>query len=220
MPKNLVILPGDGYELSNQKKLIDYLSSKGFNVKWIQLMESDSQQLSYDDLLPENYCKYISSKIPPEFDSFYMYGISKGCYWSQVYASLNPHKVQKLLLIEPTTMKPDLLKNFELNRNNDFIQEYYDNPAHVTREDNSKTALDVLVSETRRFIPKCPTTIIWTSRDNRNEPYTPEVISLKKKFEAYLKNNGCKLKVLHVDGSHTLDQEEANYPLIYRALIN
>ena len=211
-------MPGDGYELGNQKGLIDYLSTKGFNVKWLNLMEQVDDNLNYEDLESDKYCKYINENLPSDFYKFSIYGISKGCYWGTVYASLNPSRVEKLLLVEPTTMKPDLLKEYELTRNNDFIVEYYNNPAKITREDNTRTTLDAIISDHKKYIPKCPTTIIWTSRNNQNIPYSSEVIRLKKKYEAYLKNNGCPLKVVNVDGCHVLDQDPKNYPLIYKYL--
>lgn len=210
---------GDGYELDNQKGLIDYFSDHGFNVKWINLLEEVNDNVSYEELEPRNYAKYIDENIPKEFNKFYAYGISKSCYWLQCYASLYPTRVEKLLLVEPTTMKSDLLRDYELTRNNDFITEYYENPAKITREDNTRTAIDVIVSEKHNYIPKCKTTIIWTSRNNKNEPYTAEVLKLKKRFELYLKNNGCNLKVLHIDSDHCVDQNPKNYPLLYKALM-
>ncbi len=218
MSKNVVILPGDGMDLDYHKPLINYLSDHGFSVFWIELME-ETKPCSYQDLEPDNYCKYINDQLPSNFDKFYAYGISKGCYWWTVYASKYPGRIINLLLIEPTTMKPDLLREFELDRGNDFIQELYDDPSEVTREDNTHTALDVIVSDKRKFVPKCRTTIVWTSRNNKNEPYDSTVIRLKKQYENWLRLNGCHLKVLHVDDQHCLDQNPKNFPYIMRALL-
>lgn len=211
------MLPGDGASLEDERPLIDYLSSKGFAVQWIPLKES-GPDCSYEELESDAYCKYIDSMIPKEFYSFTMYGISKGCNWVRVYAAKNPTRVKKLVMCEPTTMIPSLLRDFEIDRGNDFIDEMYTNPAKITREDNTKTALDVIVSDHRSYIPKCPTTIIWTSRNTQNEPYDNHVIHLKEKFVNYLRNKGARVKVINIDAPHYINVQRRYFGVILNAL--
>ena len=170
---NLVYINGDGATLEDEKPVIDHLYEHGYEVMFIPLKES-GPQVSYQELSPKSYCKYIDSMIPEHFNQFIMLGISKGCAWSRIYASKYPNRVKKLVLIEPTTLTPDLLVRFENARGNTFINELYSNPAEITREDNTKTALDVLVSDHLAHVPRCPVTIIWTSRDAQNQPYRSE----------------------------------------------
>lgn len=213
MSSNVVIIPGDGYRLENHQGLINYLSSHGFNVQWIPLKES-GPPVDYEDLEADNYCSYIDSMLPKSFYRFSMYGISKGSHHCKVYACKNPTRVKKLVLVEDTMMIPELMKQFELCRGNDFINDYYTDDSKLEREDNTKTDLDVVVSDKTKYVPKCKTIMVWTSRDNQNKPYDNHVQALKKKYVRYLKNNGCPLTVRYVDSDHCLDQHSKYYPLI------
>lgn len=213
----IVYVNGDGAYLEDEKPLIDYLADQGFEVMFIPLKES-GPQVSYQELSAESYCQYIDSMLPKEFTTFTMLAISKGCAWSRIYAAKNTKRVKKLVLIEPTTLTPELLAEFENARGNSFINEFHSNPAEVTREDNTKTALDVLVSDHTPYIPRCPTVIIWTSRDTQNRPYDNYVLGLKRKFERYLRSKGVRLSVIHVDGPHYIATEPRYFKLISNAL--
>ena len=85
-------------------------------------MEEDPS-VSYDDLKSDHYCEYIDSFINPKLD-YWMIGVSKSCHWFRVYASRRTN-IKKLILIEPTTMNPRLLVEFEKSRDNYFITDYF-----------------------------------------------------------------------------------------------
>ena len=214
---NLVFINGDGASLEDEKPFINWLSSKGYSIQFIPLKES-GPQVDYEELESDNYCAYIDSMLPKQFYQFTMLGISKGCHWCRVYASRNKSRVSKLVLIEPTTMTPELMQQFELDRGNYFISNYYNDPSELTREDNTHTALDVIVSDHKAYIAKCPVVILWTSKNNQNQAYDSHVLALKKKFERYLINHSVHLKVIHVDASHYLTTQPKHFSTILKAL--
>ena len=121
-------------------------------------------------------------------------------------------------MIEPTTMNPKLLVEFEKSRNNYFITDYFEDAEEHDEYDADQKALDSIVSDNKKYFPKCPITIIWTTRDNQNEYYSPKVLMLKTEFEKYLKRNGCKVKSYTIDSEHNAMTHEQNFPLLLRII--
>ena len=165
----LALMFGDGYSNQIIQPFINYLESHGIKTIGIPLLE-ESKDISYKDINPENYIKYIDKYIPRFCNDLYLYGISKGCEWLTIYASKRSN-VKKLILIEPTTFpgKPEFLVDYEKDRGNDYVEDFYENPGIDNSLDNTELTLDSIVSRNNKYIPKCRTTIVWTSRNNQNE---------------------------------------------------
>ena len=190
---NLAIGIGDGYRFEDQMPWINFLEKHGFKCVQIPLMEINPA-VSYKDLSSDNYCKYIDTFINPKLE-YWMISISKSCHWFRVYASKR-RNIKKLIMIEPTTMNPKLLVRFEEARGNYFVKDYFEESEEHEEYDADQKALDSIVSDKKRYFPKCPITIIWSTRDNRDEFYSERVNMLKREFETYLKRNGC-VEVIH-----------------------
>lgn len=214
----LAMMFGDGYSNDIVQPFVDYLEAHGIHTIGIPLLEEEDST-SYKDITPENYCKYIDKYIPRFCNDLYLYGISKGCEWLTIYASRRQN-VKKLILVEPTTFpgKSEYLVEFEKDRGNDYVEEYYHDPGVDETLDNCNMTLDAIASDRNRYFPKCGINVIWTSRNNQNEPYSPKVIDMKQKYIAYLKNNGCKVKVFHADSDHCIDTHEKNFPYLLRVI--
>ena len=103
---NLLLGCGDGYSPDTQLNFTNFLSRNGFNVISVPLMESNPQ-ISYEDLKPDNYCKFIDKYVNKNLD-YWMVSISKSCHWFKIYASKR-NNIKKLIMIEPTTLNPKLL---------------------------------------------------------------------------------------------------------------
>ena len=215
---NIVILPGDGYTKELHLQFINFLKNNNFKVCWIPLMEDSYESVSYEDLESKNYIKYINSFIPSDFTRFILYGISKGAHLAKIYASYNYNKVIKLILAEDTMLNPNLMEKYEVDRGNDFIVDMKNNNYEDETLDNTKKMLDVSVSDKNNYFPKCPINIIWTSRNNQNEPYDETVLSLKRKYVNYLKNGGCHVKVFNIDAIHTLDLEPKYFNFLLKVI--
>lgn len=213
---NLIVGCGDGYTPDTQLPWINYLEKHGFKCIQIPLQEINPS-VSYEDLKSDNYIKYIDSFINPNL-SYWMIAISKSCHYWRIYASKR-NNIKKLILIEPTTMNPKLLVKYEEARGNYFINDYFEDAEEHDEYDADQKALDSIVSDKKKYFPKCNIIIIWSTRNNQDEFYSEKVNMLKREFERYLKNNGCKLKSFTVNGNHNLTLYEKNFDLLLK-LIN
>ena len=79
-------------------------------------------------------------------------------------------------------------------------------------------ALDSIVSRRNKYFPKCPINIVWTSRNNQNEPYSPKILDLKDKYVKYLRNNGCNVKVFYANSDHCIDLNSKFYPYLLKII--
>ena len=213
---NIIIGPGDGYTPDTLQPFISYLSSHGFKCVQIPLME-ENPSVSYDDLKSDHYCEYIDSFINPKLN-YWMLGISKSCHWFRVYASRRSN-IKKLILIEPTTMNPRLLVEFEKSRDNYFITDYFKDSEEHEEYTSDQKALDSIVSDKHSYFPKCRIVVIWTTRDNKNEFYSERVLMLKRKFIEYLKRNGCSVKSCTINSEHNALSYSENYELILKFMM-
>ena len=212
---NLILGPGDGYTPDTLQPFISFLSTQGFNCIQIPLKEEDPT-VSYDDLRADSYCRYIDSFIDQK-QSYWMLAISKSCHWFRVYASRRTN-IKRLILIEPTTMNPRLLVEFEKSRDNYFITDFYKDAEEHDEYTSEEKALDSIVSDKHSYFPSCPITVIWTTRDNKNEWYPERVLMLKRKFVEYLKRNGCRVKVCTINSEHNALSYPDNWKLILRII--
>lgn len=210
---NLIILPGDGYKKYMLKPFMNYLKLYSIHVIFIQLLEN-RKSCSYEDLSTENYLKYINSRIPRHYKSFVIYSISKGCHWARVYASKCSERISKLIMVEPTTFNPQLMREYEKSRGNYFIDDFYRIDEPFTNIDSTMKSLDVLVSDKNEYIPRVPTIIVYTSRNNENKPYSMEVIRMKKRFVEYLKRNRVNVRVINIDSHHCVDLYPKNFQFL------
>ena len=210
---NLILLPGDGYTPDTQGEFIAFLSRNGFNCTQIPLVEMNPAA-SYDDMRAETYCKHIDSYIDPK-QKYWIFGISKGAHWARVYASKR-RNVEKLISVEETTMNPRLLVEYEKSRDNYFITDYFKDATEHEEYDADHKSLDSVVSDNGSYFPKCPINIIWTSRNNQNEPYDEKVLMLKRKFVSYLQQHGCKVKVFNINSNHNATMYSRNFPMLLR----
>ena len=202
----LIYLPGDGYTPEVIAPFIDYLEAPGVEPTVIPLREMD-EDCSYDDLEADSYCAYIDTFVDTS-SHYVIYGISKGGHWARVYAAKRPQLISKCILVEPTTLTPGLLVKFEEHRGNDFIEDYRRIDARLPYLDSTHKALDAIVSDDSAYIPRCPTVVIWTSRDNQGQPYDEPVLHLKSQFIRYLRSHGCPVTVKHLDADHCVDTHE------------
>ena len=214
----LAMIFGDGYKNENIQPFVNFLESHNISTIGIPLLE-ESEDVSYNDINPNNYCKYIDKFIPRFCNNLYLYGISKGCEWLTIYASKRKN-IKKLILVEPTTFpgKPDFLVDYEIDRGNDYIEDLYETSDVEMNQDKTNMALDSIVSRRNKYFPKCPINIIWTSRNNQNEPYSAKVLDLKDKYVKYLKNNGCKVKVSNINSDHCVDLHEKYFPYLLKII--
>lgn len=214
----LAMIFGDGYNDEVIQPFVRYLESNGVKTIGIPLLEEDDE-VSYRDVTPDHYCKYIDKYIPRFCNDLYLYGISKGCEWLTIYASRRSN-VKKLILVEPTTFpgKPEFLVQYEKDRGNDYVEDYYRNPGVEENNDKTDMTLDAIASDRHRYFPKCPISIVWTSRNNQNEPYSPQVLHMKSQYVKYLRANGCKVKEFNVNSDHTIDLHEKYFPFLLRVI--
>ena len=122
-------------------------------------------------------------------------------------------------MIEPTTLNPKLLVEYEKSRNNYFVEDYFKDDNEYEYLDSDQKALDSIVSDKKNYFPKCKMIIIWTNKNNQNEFYSEKVIMLKKEYEKYLKRNGCNLKSFTINSEHNATTHEKNFDLLLK-LIN
>ena len=208
----LVYMGGDGYTESTAQPFLNYLNQHGIKTIYIPLREED-ENCSYDDLETENYCQYIDGFIPKATPNLYGYGISKGSHWIRVYASKRPRTFKKLILVEETTMTPELMVEYEHSRGNDYVEEFYHNPNDIPGLNSTDKALDVIVSDHAKYCPKgMPIHVVFTSRNNMNEPYSEDVVQLKNRYVQYLKRNGCQVRVHKFNSDHCIDTHPQYFP--------
>ena len=209
---------GDGYTNDAIAPFVKFLESHGIKTIGIPLLEEE-ENTSYSDITPENYCKYIDSFIPRFCNDLCLYGISKGCEWLMIYASRRSN-VKKLILVEPTTFpgKPEYLVEFEKDRGNDYVEDYYQNEGVDEQQDNAKMTLDAIASDRHHYYPKCPINIVWTARNNQNEAYSPQVIQMKHQYVNYLRSHGCKVRVFEKNSDHCIDTHEQHFPFLLRVI--
>ena len=211
MTINLIVGVGDGYKFEDQIPFMNFLKIHGIDPIQIPLQEINPA-VSYDDLRADNYCRFIDSFVDPKKD-YWMICISKSCHWFRIYASKRKN-IRKLIMIEPTTMNPRLLVEYEKSRDNYFITDYFKDAEEHEEYDADQKALDSIVSDNKSYFPKCPMIIIWSTKNNQDEFYSEKVLMLKREFEKYLKRNGCDVKVFTINGNHNLTLEKKNFELI------
>lgn len=214
---NLIVLPGDHYQPETQAQFIRYLEQHGFDCTQVPLVEFNPNA-SYDDMRAEEYCKHIDSFIDKK-KYYWIFGISKGAHWARVYASKRSF-VKKLISCEETTMNPRLLVEYEKSRDNYFITDYFRDAAEHEEYDVDSKALDSVVSDNGSYFPRCPIIVIWTTRNNENEVYSSSVNLLKRKFVAYLKNHGCRVKAFTIDSEHNCTSHENNFSLLLKLILS
>ncbi len=203
----LLYLGGDGYSEETAGPFINFLEQHGINVIFVPLQE-ENENCTYEQLTPDAYCDYIDSYVPRNTPNLYGYGISKGSHWIRVYASKRPGRLKKLILVEETTMVPELMLKYEQSRGNDYVEEFYDNPNDIPGLNSTDKALDAVISDHSVYAPKhIPIHIVFTSRNNMDEPYTSDVIALKNKYVQYLKRHGCQVRIHHFNASHCIDTQ-------------
>ena len=207
----LILLPGDNYEPDTMADFISYLSKHNFNCIQVPLVEANPAA-SYDDLRADEYCNHIDSYINPK-QQYWIFGISKGAHWARVYASKRSN-IKKLISCEETTMNPRLLVEYEKSRDNYFINDYFQDATEHEEYDVDRKALDTVVSDKASYFPKCPINVIWTTRNNEDEPYSANVNMLKRKFVQYLKTHGCRVKVFEINSEHNCVTHERNFPML------
>ena len=214
----LAMMFGDGYTNDIIQPFVKFLESHGIKTIGIPLLEEE-EDTSYSDITPENYCKYIDRYIPRFCNDLYLYGISKGCEWLTIYAARR-NNVKKLILVEPTTFpgKPEFLVEFEKDRGNDYVEDYYDTPGVNEQQDNTNMTLDAIASDKKHYYPKCPVNIVWTARNNQNESYSPQVLHMKQQYISYLRSHGCKVKVFHSDSDHCIDTHDKYFPFLLKVI--
>ena len=212
----LLAIFGDGYTNEVIKPFIDYLTSHNVNVMVVPLRE-ENETCSYDELDADNYCDYIDSyveKIPgfnmsnaEKFKSSKLvgYGISKGAHHIKVYATKRPNLFRKIVLVEDTMMNPKNMVKFEKDRGNDFVEEYDNQNREIEGLDATHKALNAIVNDDTPYIPKCPITLVWTSRNNENEEYDETVLRAKRDYTNYLRSHGAKITVKHINEQHCVD---------------
>ena len=215
----LLWLPGDGMTFEMESGFFNCLKPAGIRVIYIPLLEEQGT-VTYDDLSSDNYCKYIDGFAEKAEGELWIGGISKGCHWARVYASKR-RNIKKLILIEPTTLKPDLLVEFEDDRGNgDWMRDLYIDDTEHEELPNDRKALDVIVSDKKSYIPHCKTIIIYTTRNNENEVYDNRVLTLKRKFVNYLKNHKVNVKVNTIDSDHCATMHRRNYELLKNLILS
>ena len=212
----LILLPGDGYQPETMDEFMKFLSQHGFNCTQIPLIEANPSA-SYDDLRTENYLKHIDSFIDMK-KKYWIFGISKGAHWARVYASHRPN-ICKLISCEETTMNPRLLIEYEKSRENFFITDYFKDAEEHEELDIDRKSLDSIVSDKKTYFPKCPINVIWTSRNNEDEPYEEKVLMLKRKFVQYLRDHGCHVTVFHLDSNHNCVCYPRNFPKLFKYIL-
>lgn len=208
----LLYMPGDGYTEGTVSQFLNYLQQHGINVIFIPLQE-ENENCTYEQLTPDAYCDYIDQYVPKATPNLYGYGISKGCHWIRLYAAKRPGRIKKLILVEETTMTPELMLKFEQARGNDYVEEFYDNPEDISGLNATDKALDAVISDHSVYAPKhIPIHIVFTSRNNMNEPYTSDVVALKNRYVQYLKRHGCNVRVHHFNSDHCIDLHPEFFP--------
>lgn len=205
MQNCIVLIEGDGVSEELAQPWISFLEQHGYNTILVPLIENDSNA-SYEDLRAENYIKYVDKFIPKVHDKLILYGQSKGCKIAMMYATKYPRKFKEIVLLENTMMNKDLMVEFEKDRGNDYVEQFAENPNDIPGLDSTEKMLDIAVSDQKDYTPKfVPIKLIWTSRNNQNQPYDQTVLSLKKRYEQYLRKHGCNVKVYHLDTQHCAD---------------
>ncbi len=215
----LLWLPGDGYGGQPQSgagaadaQWLEFLRQHEINVIFVPLQEED-EDCTYEQLDADAYCDYIDQFAPSRCPNLWCGGISKGAHWARVYASKRPGRVKKLLLIEETTMTPELMVKYEQARGNDYVEELYDNPNEIDSLNATDKALDAIVSDRAKYCPRgIPIHIVFTSRNNMNEPYPADVVSLKNRYVSYLKRNGCQVRLHKFNSDHCIDTHPEFFP--------
>ena len=193
---NLLLGQGDHYTPETQPQFANFLSRSGFNVVQVPPLESNPAA-TYDDLRSENYCRFIDKYVNPNLQ-YWMVCVSKSCHWFKIYASKRSN-IKKLVVIEPTTLNPKLLVEYEKSRENCFIADYFRDDNEYDYHDADEKALDSIASDKKHYFPKCPVTIIWTNRNNQNELYSDKIVMLKKEHGKYLTKDGCDVKSFTID---------------------
>lgn len=214
--RKLLYIGGDGYTPELVQPFFSYLQLHGITPIFVPLRE-EVDTCSYEQLEPDSYCDYIDGYAD---GCDIGYGISKGSHWLRVYASKRPGKFKHIVLVEETTMNPSQMVKFEEQRGNDFIYDYKRQQEPLYMLDSTHKALDAIVSDRGRYFPKCPIDIVWTSRDNQNRPYTPDVIHMKREYVRYLRNGGCRINVHNVDSDHCIDTHEKWFGWLLKLIIN
>ena len=209
--KTIVCIEGDGYSEQIATPWLNFLQQHGYQTIFVPLIESDPNA-TYEELRAPNYCKYVDGYIP-RGESLILYGQSKGCHIAMMYATRNAKKFREIVLLENTMMNKDLMVEFEKDRGNDYVEDYAANPKDIPGLDATEKMLDIAVSDPTNYCPRgIPIKLIWTSRNNQNEPYSADVVAMKKKYESYLRSHGSTVKVYHLNSDHCADTHPEYFP--------
>lgn len=210
----LIYLPGDGYTEATARPFLNFLNQHGIRTIYVPLQE-ENENCTYDQISPENYCKYIDCYVSDLRGQVYGYGISKGEHWIRMYAARNPGKIKKLILVEGTCMTPKLMVQYEHSRGNDYVEDLYEDPVEHEEMNATDKALDAIVSDKGKYAPKnIPIHIVFTSRNNQNEPYSADVIALKNQYVNELRRAGCQVRVHKFNSDHCIDTHPQYFPAL------
>lgn len=217
---NILILPGNNYTQKAETPFINFLKSKGCNVCYVELLENMTGEMSYGKLSPKEYSKYIDSHNDLSGPCV-IYSISMGTYHAINYTHFYPRKVIGILLVEPTICsglyKP--LRMFEKYRGNEeWLDGLYEKPRDESLPTNEKT-IDIALEQGHILNPhRKPIVVIETQRDNTNKEYNDLAAESKQIYVNALRRL-TSVKVINVNGMHTLDLKPKHFSLLYNALL-
>lgn len=188
---------------------------------YVPLLENKYKDLSYEQLHPDNYSKYIYDFLPDKGDKYVFMGTSMGCYHLQNYASRYPETIEAMIWLEPTMCGGNykLLKAYETGRGNkEWITELYDEKVDHEEWDSSTKVIDIAVSNDldNDFDKSINLGIIYTTLNNEGKPYTPIQVKAKNEFLEELRMKGYHFQFALIKGPHILDL----FPKYFQAICN
>lgn len=223
MFSGFVYLPGNGYRENTCKKFLNTLKEYfGLPVIFIQLLENKSKSIGYRSLEPKPYSDYIDKHIPE--GKWILMGISMGCLHIANYAHFYPNKCADVMfMFEPTIMQGyyPLLHQYEEGRGNgEWLEDLRVKPNNLDIPANEKV-MDIAVSppyglKPLRFPYNINIGVVYTTRSNTNEKYTPGQLNAKNKYYHILKKQHKKCFMLKLNTSHCIDTQ----PQYFNTLIN
>lgn len=206
----VVVMPGNNYNKSQLKPFINLIRDQPWckSVIWIDLLENSFSHLSYSQLEPLNYNRYIERFLLPG-EKYLFYGCSMGCYHIQNFISKKPEYAAGVVWLEPTMCGGDYdkLYYFEEGRGNGDLMRYFRESADDESLSSADKVIDIAVSRdfTNPMPRWVPLSIILTTLDNEGKPYTPEQIDAKNRFVAKMAKQVVILKEYLLDTMHTCD---------------
>lgn len=214
-----VYLPGNGYTAGMAKGFLNSLAkATGKRVIFVQLLENKGRKkYRYEDLEPKAYSDHIA-KVIRKPGKYVMIGISMGCLHIANFAHYYPSWCYPvMIMLEPTIMQGiyPLLHAYEDGRGNgEWLADLKSKPNNLDIPDNEKV-MDISIDKTNPIPNKMTIGVVYTSRSNTNEPYTPQQIQAKRRYYHYLSRHH-KTYLLHLDTSHCIDTQ----PRYFQRVIN